>query len=608
MLLGSMAGVATAADPSEQTLVPIGGGYTTTSLEGFAEIVVDHATGDTVDILVEPSSYGNDPADLDENTELALDRTDQIEDACNAVVDTAEFPGGCVATLLHLFMRSQTEGPEGEAAIDLLMDSETDGVYILGGDQTIAMEVLANSDVEDAMETAYLAGVVYGGTSAGAAVQSTTMIGGYTDPGWPYNAMEKDKVIVWWSNDQTGPDDFTRGLSFSSDTAITDQHFYQRGRFARLLNVVMQSDEQFAGQSKVGIGVDYATGVQITDDQFVHGVFGDSSVAIIDAEALNATHQWVGPNMTLSARNMLTHIIGADPDITYDTVNRTISDASGVQTINAWAIQEPELDQMRMRATLMLGGDLSDSWDGPAMAEFIRRTEAARMAKMMVVAVGATYADGQALAREYVAGLREAGLPWWYQVQTFVYDQSTLRYVNSISFNRTAGVVFVGDDQASMTTAMSNHLYGRLVERALDSVPVVLTDQAVTAVMGERYVTNPDPTDDDVQDVAIASFQAGNIQIANGLGIVPGSLQGTLTYDQHWGRLYSLAMDSPDTMVYGISEMTALVVNRSGATVVGDRSVVTLDGSQGTYSVGTNGAFSALNVVLNAYGPGDAVE
>ena len=108
--------------------------------------------------------------------------------------------------------------------------------------------------------------------------------------------------------------------------------------------------------------------------------------------------------------------------------------------------------------------------------------------------------------------------------------------------------------------------------------------------------------------MAIASFQAGNIQIANGLGIVPGSLQGTLTYDQQWGRLYSLAMDSPDTMVYGISEMTALVVNRSGATVVGDRSVVTLDGSQGTYSVGTNGAFSALNVVLNAYGPGDAVE
>lgn len=606
LLLLTLAGPASAAVSGNETLVPIGGGYTTTSLKGYAQIVIAHASGSSVDILVNPSSYGNDPDELAENTQLAQNRATQIQTACNAVVNLTQFPNGCTATLLHLFMRGQTEGPEGQAAVSLLNANETDGVYILGGDQGIAMEVLANSDVEDAMAAAYGRGVVYGGTSAGAAVQSVDMINGYTDPGYPKNALEKDKVIVWWANDQTGPDDFTRGLIFASENAITDQHFYQRGRFGRLLNVIMQSDERYGGTSKVGVGVDYATGAQITDDTTVHDVFGDSSIAVIDAETLNASHSWEGPNGTLSARDIVTHIIAADPSISYDLTTRAVSDASGVRTLNPNAVKSPNLS-VRIAGTLMLGGDLSEDWTGPAVTNFVQRVNATRMPKMLIVGVGTTGADGRALAREYAAGLRSAGLPWWMLIQTVGYDQSSARMMMTERFDRTAAVVLVGDDQSSMATAVSDIRFRNFVSRALTRVPIVLTDQAMTAVMGQTYVTNADPDDDNVQDVAIESFLAGNIQIAPGLGLVPGSFQGQLTYWQHWGRLYSLAKSSPNTMVYGISEMTAIAINRSGASVVGERSVITLDGSQGTYSVGTNGAFSALNVVLDAYAPGDAI-
>ena len=608
MLLSSLVGVAGVAATSPTTLVPIGGGYTSTSLKGFALIAAQHATDGVVDILVGPSAYGNDPDELAENITAALNRTTQIKDACNTAV--ASMGKTCTATLLYLFMRSQTEGSEGATAVGLLNAASTDGVYTLGGDQGIAMEVIANSAVETAMANAYASGVVFGGTSAGAAVQSINMINGYTDPGYPENALEKDKVIVWWANDPTGSDDFTRGLSFASQRAITDQHFYQRGRFGRLLNVVGLSDVQYNGASKVGVAVDYATGAQITNDTTVHDVFGDSSAAIIDGEVLNATFDWRGPNETLSARRIVTHIMAPDPSLSYDMATRTISNASGVLTINPGALMSPQLTRTRPRGSLILGGDLSVDWNGPAVQDVVNRVQATRQARVVVVAVGSSTASGQALAREYVAGLRGAGLSWQ-MFQVFVYDASSARFLNSMGFDRTAAVVLVGEDQATMATAIADRRFSGMVNRAIASVPVVVTDRAMTPAMGTFYVTNRsvfDDEDDDIQDIAIDAFQTGNITVARGLGIVEGSFQGRNTLDQHWGRLYSLAKYSPRTMVYGISEMTSIVIERNRASVAGERSVIMLDGSQGKYSNGTNGAFSALNVVVNAYAPGDAIQ
>jgi cyanophycinase-like exopeptidase len=132
-------------------------------------IVIEHANAPSVDILVVPSLYGDDPADREENIELAGERTQQIEDACNTVVDLAQFPEGCDATLLILFDRNDAQDFNSSLA---LYSKATDGAYILGGDQDIAMHVLARTPAELAMTVAYSRGVVFGGTSAGAAVQS----------------------------------------------------------------------------------------------------------------------------------------------------------------------------------------------------------------------------------------------------------------------------------------------------------------------------------------------------------------------------------------------------------------------------------------------------
>ncbi len=608
LLLVSLVGTASVAADNPETLVPIGGGYSAATLETFGLIAAQRATDGSVDILVEPSSYGNDPADLEDNTELALSRTAQIEAACQDAVDAASLDLTCTATLLHLFTEDQVDGDEGDVAIELLNQVSTDGVFILGGDQGIAMEILANSAVESAMANAYALGVVFGGTSAGAAVESVDMINGYTGPGWPYNALEKDKVIVWWYDGDNDPE---RGLIFSSQNAITDQHFFERGRFGRLLNVVAQSDERNDNESKVGVGIDYATGVQITDDTTVHDVFGASAVAIVDGESLDATFEWVGPNDTLSAQNIVTHIMAAGDDISYDLVSRDVSSGGTVVPLEYDGAGSMSYDGS---ATLVLGGDLLMDPSGPAMQAFVAEVQdAAPSGRIVVVAGGsASPYGGQQLAQAYVKALQDAGLSkkaYTFETVPFNKLNATQSSLDKVSVDDAVAVVFAATDQAQVSGMIDDPRFAPLLDSALDSAAVVLTDGAMTAAMGDVYVADPNPTSDNYQDVGIEAFQEGGVTIVDGLGVVAGAaFQPRNTYDQHWGRLYALSMDSSDTMVYGISEMTAIVLDGSSATVVGERSVVALDGSHAKPVTNDEGAFSLLNVVMDLYAPDDTIE
>ncbi len=274
------------AASSARTLVPIGGDYSGDSLEGFARVAAEHASGPTVDILVVPAAYGTTPS-IGQNTQLAQKRTDQIGDACRAVV--FEYPGlsGCSATLLPIFTRADAQNPDYAGRFE---DLSVDAGFFLGGDQDLAMETVAGTALERAMSAAYRRGVVFGGTSAGDAVESRDMIFGFTDAGSQENELEQGSVLVWWGDDSG----LERGLSFGSTRTILDQHFYQMGRFGRLLNVVEQSDDRYGGASRLGVGVDVATGVRLVGDARLSGVFGDSSVAVIDGETASATHSWQG--------------------------------------------------------------------------------------------------------------------------------------------------------------------------------------------------------------------------------------------------------------------------------------------------------------------------
>lgn len=592
-----------AAAQPVSTLVPVGGGYTEASLEGFARAVAAHASGATVDILVVPSSYGDSPKERDKNIKLATDRTQQVAAACNAVVDRAVFAQGCTATLLLLFDRADAENLANSAAF---YDPATDGAFILGGDQDVAMEVLAGTPTEAAMQRAYSRGVVFGGTSAGAAVESHTMIAGFTGSNGPESGLERDAVDVWWA-DNAGTH---RGLVFGSDRAIYDQHFYQRGRFGRLLNVVALSGAHFGGDSRLGIAADYGTGMAVTDDALLTGVFGASSVAVFDERTAGGTYRWVRPRQTLSARNVLTQIIPPG-DYGYDLVTRRPLVAGSPLTYTPQAGWDGAALRSPGAATLILGGDVSLDWTGSALGAFTERARTSPSHRLVVVAIGDKNSGQQRSAgSDYANGLATAG---WagsdYAVDVLKYGPpSQTPKLDTSRLAGAAGVLFIGSDQSALAPAVADPNFAALVRYALANTPVVMTDRAMTAAMGDWYVANPDPTATNVEDLAIADFRAGGANVQPGLGIVHGfAFEPRLTLDQRWGRLYGLAAAHHNTIAVGVSEMTALVLDGGGATVVGQRSVVALDGRGATFGTGTNGALAALDVLLDTFAPGDRV-
>lgn len=591
----SVSGAAGATGGPVQTLAPIGGDYTQDSLASFARVAAERASSPTIDILVVPSAYGTTPS-IGQNTQLAQKRTDQIAAACQTVV--AAYPGlsGCSATLVPLFTRADAQN----AAYVAMFDSPSlDGIFILGGDQDLAMETLAATPVETAMAAAFRRGVVVSGTSAGDAVESRSMIFGFTDSGNQDNELQQGSVLVWWGDDP----DLQRGLSFGSTATILDQHFYQMGRFGRLLNVVAQSDDRFGGAGKLGVGVDLGTGLRLTNDAQLSGVFGASSAAIVDGETAAASHSWQGPQQTLSARNLLTQLLPAG-SFSYDVARRLPYDHGKPRAFHSPGPWTSRLLQAPGPGVLLLGGDTSGDLTGPAMGEFVRRAKAAGGSKIVEVFAGyPSTGSSNHDAGVYRKGVADAG--WTGTIEQIVYGQHAL---SASDLAGAAGVLLVGGDQPSLAAPVADRSFRSFVRSALSNAPVVMTDRAMTAAMGQWYSALPEPTPTTLEDQAIDDFRSGFVTTKPGLGILSGAeFEPRLTADYRWGRLYGLANAHPAAIAFGICAGTAIELAGGRATVIGDLSVVSADGRAASFGTGTNGAMAAFNVVLNAYAAGDVV-
>lgn len=131
-------------------------------------------------------------------------------------------------------------------------------IWMPGGDQNRFMKAIAGTGLDDVIRARYQAGVVVGGTSAGAAILSNAMITGEADL----------KSIT------SGATEIADGLGLWPEV-IVDQHFLTRQRTNRLLSAVLDRP------SLVGVGIDESTGVIVHGTTF--DVIGKSSVVVIDA-------------------------------------------------------------------------------------------------------------------------------------------------------------------------------------------------------------------------------------------------------------------------------------------------------------------------------------
>jgi cyanophycinase len=572
----SVTGAAVAAE-GDRVMTPIGGGYETPTLEAFAVAAAEGASGPTVDLVVVPAAYGDSPQDRAENLELAQERTDQIDAACDAVVTAPHT--GCTATLAVLLDRADALDP---ANAEALADPATDGIYVLGGDQGLAMSILADSPAEAAMQDASDRGAVVGGTSAGAAVESLSMINGYVGDLGPEDGLRQGSTLVWWGDDG----DAERGLVFGSTATIYDQHFYQRGRFGRTLSTIATADER-GGTSPVGVGVDYGTGLRSTGDHTLSDVFGQGSAALVDLETLGATHDWVGDPAVLSARGVLTHLLTTGSS--YDLATRTYSRAGAPLTNPVDTPWTPLTDTTP--GTLVLGGG-----DVPAagVADAVAAARAGGVAKgdrIVVVAVGA-----KKTANPYVKAVKAAG--WTGSVSTAAYGGKQPDVAGA------RAVLLVSADPVAVGARLSEPAFRSWVDEVVATQSVVLTDGAMTAAFGDRYSAKRRSTSTaDREDLGIASFQAGDAAWQPGLGVVDATLVPWLNTEFAWGRLYEGVSDDPTTLAVGVNAGSSLTMSGVGAETGG--SVVVADGRAGTYWTADNGAIGASGVILDIFGPGE---
>jgi cyanophycinase len=132
-------------------------------------------------------------------------------------------------------------------------------LFITGGDQERLSNLVRGTKLHQLLMDKWRAGMIIGGTSAGASIMGEYMIV-YSE-----TKINDDRLIIEMGN----------GFGLLNNLLI-DQHFSQRGRFGRLIGAIAGK------QDLIGIGIDENTAILVTDDKFE--VLGEHQVFIIDGK------------------------------------------------------------------------------------------------------------------------------------------------------------------------------------------------------------------------------------------------------------------------------------------------------------------------------------
>ncbi len=241
------------AEGPKGPLVIAGGEFAFTN-EGWTRFK-ELAGGDGAPVVVIPAASGNP----ERNGRRAADHLTRL---------------GLKATVIPLIADKDNRDRDGVAENPdwVALARAAKGVWFIGGDQGRITGALFRTDGSDSallagIRAAHAAGAVVGGSSAGAAIMSTTMFKEGPSPLEALRApLEKGRHT-------------DRGLGFIGDGWFVDQHFLARGRFARTL--VAMRDHGFAR----GVGVEEDSAIVIADGRTAE-VVGSRGVVLVDmAEA-----------------------------------------------------------------------------------------------------------------------------------------------------------------------------------------------------------------------------------------------------------------------------------------------------------------------------------
>lgn len=191
---------------------------------------------------------------------VILPQASSLADTGQSYVKEFEEMGAGQAVTLEFRTRAEAGT---QALIELLRNAT--GIFIAGGTQMRLPVLLGGTKLETELLAAYRRGCIVGGTSAGAAVLSKTMIA--YGKGGP---TPRERIVQ-----------FSPGLGFT-DKFVFDQHFRQRDRLGRLIYAVAT----YPGT--LGVGLDEDTAAIVEDDSVIT-VVGSGAVTLVDGSEMNYT-------------------------------------------------------------------------------------------------------------------------------------------------------------------------------------------------------------------------------------------------------------------------------------------------------------------------------
>ncbi|MFL6634845.1 MAG: cyanophycinase [Massilia sp.] len=266
-LAGVSAWAAAAPGDTKGSLVIIGGGLRANNAEVWEKIVA-LAGGKGARIAVLPTAAQN-PAKEAQLTADALTRYG----ARPFVVPVAPLLAGTD-------VRKAADDPALADAI-----RKAGGAFFTGGDQARITGSLRRADggntaVLDALWALYRRGGVIAGTSAGAAIMSSTM---FNDPPLDVMPVLKNGVV--------DGKDVAPGLGFIGADVFVDQHLLTRGRFGRMLPAML------AKGYTLGLGIDENTAAVVGPARDVT-VIGYRGALVLDLHDAGTDTSKPGFNLT----------------------------------------------------------------------------------------------------------------------------------------------------------------------------------------------------------------------------------------------------------------------------------------------------------------------
>lgn len=183
-----------------------------------------------------------------------------------------------------------------ELDVKKILDGVT-GVFMTGGDQLRIASTLGGTAFSDLLEARVASGLVLGGTSAGAAGMSQSMI----VRGEPTAEPMQNTIRL------------SPGLGILKNI-IVDQHFTERQRLSRLISAVCYNPKS------LGIGIDENTAAIVSGNGILE-VVGSGTVTVVDGSEIGYTNiADVEPHAPFSVFGMKIHILSQG--LRYDTGKR----------------------------------------------------------------------------------------------------------------------------------------------------------------------------------------------------------------------------------------------------------------------------------------------